>query len=393
MPYLPCMAIYAHLSGVLNARGRFIVSAGAPILLNVCTLVAVLPQHDPVAAAIAASWGAVVAGVLQAGLLWWGVRKSGARVDLRLPRLTPEIRALIGLAIPGAIAASATQINVFISGILASNVPGARSWLAVADRLYQLPLGLVGVAIGVALLPRLSTAVQEKDGREAQAATDEAITLALAFCIPAAAALVAMPYFLIDALFTRGEFGQHDAVATSRALFHYGWGTPAFVLSRVLAPAFFARSDTKSPMRFALIAVAVQVVVGIGLFKLIGFEGIAVATSTAAWLTVVLMALTLRRRGQYLPGPAALTRIGKVLLASVVLGVLLAAASAARPLYQPFLLRKEIALLVVVCLGGAAYVALLFAVKALTPADLRRALRRPPRRGVATPDEPPAALP
>ena len=155
MPYLPCMAIYAHLSGVLNARNRFVLSAAAPILLNIWTLVTVLPTHTPVEAARWASIGVILAGVSQAALLWWGVNRSGARVDVRLPRLTPEIKQLIMLAIPGAIAASASQINVFVSGILVSQVNGARSWLAYCDRLYQLPQGLVGVAIGVALLPRL----------------------------------------------------------------------------------------------------------------------------------------------------------------------------------------------------------------------------------------------
>src|SRR4051812_10579556 len=156
MPYLPCMAIVAHLSGVLNARGRFIFSAAAPTLLNLVMLVAILPQKDANSAAIAASIGVIVAGVAQAAMLTWGVRRSGAQVHWRLPRMTPEIRQLIMLAVPGAVAASATQVNIFISGILASQVAGARSWLAAADRLYQLPLGLVGVAIGVALLPRLS---------------------------------------------------------------------------------------------------------------------------------------------------------------------------------------------------------------------------------------------
>src|SRR6185369_17887007 len=128
MPYLPCMAIYAHLSGVLNARNRFVVSAAAPILLNFWTLVTVLPAHNPHDAAVYASAGVLVAGISQAALLWWGVNRSGARVTIRWPRLTPQIRQLIGLALPGAIAASASQINIFISGILVSHVNGARSW-------------------------------------------------------------------------------------------------------------------------------------------------------------------------------------------------------------------------------------------------------------------------
>jgi putative peptidoglycan lipid II flippase len=374
------MAIYAHLAGVLQARGRFIFSALAPTLLNLVMLVAVLPQKTAVGAAHAASWGVLVAGVLQAGLLWWGVKNSGGRVDFRWPRMTPQIKALIWLAVPGAFAASATQINIMISNVLASQVNGARSWLAVADRLYQLPLGLVGVAIGVALLPRLSTAVQSADKSEAQGAMDEAIVFALALTLPAAAALLAMPYFLIDALFTRGEFLPVDAQATAAALFHYGWGVPAFVLIRILAPAFFARQDTKSPMRFALVSVAVNIVLGVGLFHLVGFQGIAAATATASWVNVGLMITTLMRRGHYNPTPETLTRLVKLLAASVALGVLMGLASAFRPYYEHQIFhRKEIAVVAVSALALAAYAALLFAFRAVTPAELRAALKRSPR--------------
>jgi putative peptidoglycan lipid II flippase len=379
MPYLPCMAIYAHLSGVLNARGRFVIAAAAPMLLNIGTLVTVLPQHSTRAAAFAASWGVIGAGIAQAGLLWWGVRKSGARVDLRWPRLTPEIRKLIGLAVPAALAQSAFQINIFISGILASGVQGARSWLATADRLYQLPLGLVGVAIGIALLPRLSSAVHGGDRTDAQDAMDEALSLALAFTLPAAVALVAMPYFLIDALFVRGMFHAVDADATARALFHYGWGVPAFVLLRIVNQAFYARQDTRTPMRFALVQVGVNVVLGVGLFHLVGFEGIAAATSIACWLNVVLMMVTLWQRDVYRPSPATLARLTKMLIASVVMGAALALASHFRSAYEPRLWRKEIAVAVVTGLGAALYVALLFGLRAVTPADIRQALKRSPK--------------
>ncbi len=388
MPYLPCMAVYAHLSGVLNARGRFIFSALAPSLLNVGTLIAVWPQRTPVGAAEAAAVGAVASGVAQAALLWWGVRKSGARVDVRLPRLTPEIRALIGLAIPGAIAASATQLNVFVSGFLASFVNGARTWLSVADRLYQLPLGLVGVAIGVALLPRLSTAAQRSDGAEAQAATDEAVVIGMALTLPAAAALACMPFFLIDALFTRGEFGHADAVATAAALMFYGVGTPAFVLIRILSPVFFARGDTRGPMRFALVSVALNIVGGALLFQLFhrfdhggsgqGAEGIAAATAVASWINVAQMENALARRGLYAPSRLARSRLLRTFVAAAVMGGVMAFASATRPQWAHLLGRKEVALFAVVVFGAALYAALLFALRVVTVADLRGAVRRSP---------------
>lgn len=375
MPYLPCMAVYAHLSGVLNARRRFIVSAAAPILLNVIMLVTVLPMTDARSAAFAASWGVLLAGLAQAGLLIWAVRRAGSRIHWVLPKLTPEIKALIGLALPGALAASATQINIFVSGILASHVNGARSWLAAADRLYQLPMGLVGVAIGVALLPSLSRAVHSGDKVQAQDSMDQAIVFSMALTLPAAAALTAMPFFLIDALFTRGEFTLYDARQTAAALFHYGWGVPAFVLARVLAPAFFARQDTKAPMRFALISVAINIIGGVALFRLMGFQGIAAATSIAAWVNVGLMISTLARRDVYKPSIAAGNRLVRIGLATAVFAALLAGASHYRGLLLAFA-PKEIDLLLVVAVAGALYPLLLFALRAITLTEIKATMKR-----------------
>jgi putative peptidoglycan lipid II flippase len=387
--YLPCMAIYAHLSGVLNARNRFILSAGAPILLNIWTLVTVLPTHTPAGAATMASWGVLFAGVSQALVLMWGVRKSGAQVHWRWPRITPEITALIRRAVPGALAASAIQVNIFISGILVSQVNGARSWLAVADRLYQLPLGLVGVAIGVALLPRLSRAVHASDGSGAQRAMDEAITFAMALTLPAAAALIAIPEFLIDGLYTRGEFTHLDAVQTGRALFYYGIGTPAFVLAQLYSRAFFARQDTRSPMIFALISVAVNIVVGVSLVWTVGFWGIAAATAVSAWLNVGQMAFTLARRGHYRPGAKAWSRLVRIALASLALGACLAAIQHFRPqmqaVFSGFHLgrhlvgAKELAIVLTCLVGAGLYPPLLFAFGGLKLSELKAAMRRTPR--------------
>ena len=384
MPYLPCMAIAALLSGVLNARGRFIVSGGYPILLNVIMLAALLTfRGDQVQAAYAASWSVLVSGVAQAGLCWWAVRRAGANIRLRLPRLSPEVKAIIITAIPAAIGNSATQINVFISGNLASFVDGGRTWLATADRLYQLPLGLVGVAIGIALLPKLSSAVASEDHAQQQASLDEAMVLSMALTLPAAAAIMAMPLFLIDGLFTRGEFLAFDAVNTANALFQFGWGVPAFILIRILAPAFFARQDTRSPMKYALVSVAVNAVLAIALFNMgLGVAGIAAATSAAAWTNAGLLALTLWRRDHYRPGPSAVSRLIRVLIASIVLGVILFGAQWARPMIEAPIAAvlehgaKEIALIGVTGVGGLVYLILLFVTRAVTIGEVKGLIRR-----------------
>jgi putative peptidoglycan lipid II flippase len=386
MPYLPCMAIYAHLSGVLNGRNRFILSASAPILLNLWTLLAVWPAHTSLQAAYYASWGVIVAGVSQAGLLWWGVRRSGAQVDIRKPRLTPAIRALIALAVPGAIAASGTQVNIFISSMLVSQVNGARTWLAVCDRLYMLPQSLVGVAIGVALLPRLSRAVHAGDKPASHAAIDEAVVFSMALSVPAAAALFAIPFFLIDGLYTRGAFTPFDAQSTAAALQQYAWGVPAFVLQQLFSRAFFASQDTRTPMRYTLVAAAVNIGAGVGLYMLVGVPGIAAATSLASWVNVVMMAATLHRRGLYSPGPKTISRLTRVLLASVVLGLLLALASHFRPVIEGWahwarlgpLKPKEFVIVALTLSAAAIFPFLLFASGAITLTEIRTALRRRP---------------
>jgi len=384
MPYLPCMAVYAHLSGVLNSHGRFIVSGIAPVLLNVIMLLFVFPQTDAVRASIWASAGVVTAGGFQVALLWWGVSRSGSRVRLCWPTLNPQIRALIAKAVPGALSASAFQVNIFISGILASQVAGARSWLNAADRLYQLPVGLVGVAIGVALLPRLSRAVHTHDDADARGAMDEAITFALAFTLPAAAAMVAMPFFMIDGLFTRGAFLAYDSRQTAAVLLQYGWGAPAFVLMQIVNRAFYARQDTKTPMRVALVQVAVNVGLGLLLFRLIGAPGIAAATSAASWLSVAQMAVILHRRGHYSPSSRAVSRILRVLAASVVLGLTLALAShwltaqahAFQRLSFGLIHFKELGLAGLAAAALPLYGLLLFASGGVTPSELKGALRR-----------------
>jgi len=400
MPYLPCMAIYAHLSGVLNGRNRFILSAAAPIVLNLWTLLAVWPAKTTLEAAYYASFGVVVAGISQAALLWWGVRRSGANVNFRWPRLTPDIRKLILLAVPGSIAASATQVNIFVSSMMVSQVNGARTWLTYCDRLYMLPQGLVGVAVGVALLPQLSRAVHAGDRDASQGAIDEAIVFSMALTLPAAAALLAMPFFLIDALYTRGAFTTFDSQSTADALRQYAWGVPAFVLAQLFSRVFFASQDTKTPMRYALISVAVNVVAGVSLFAVIGVPGIAAATSLAAWVNVLKMGMTLAKRGLYTPGPAAVSRLIRILAATVALGLLAGAASYYRDVLQGLLggvhigplRQKEIAVFLACLIIMALYPVLLFASGGLTMARARAALRRRPKDPSApvidTPDLP-----
>ncbi len=383
MPYLVCMTMATLFSGVLNARGKFFVAAAAPILLNLCLLVGVWPFRDqPQLAAYAAAVAVTVSGLLQALWVWHGAHRAGGGGRLTKPRITPGLNRLIALAVPGAIAGGALQINVLVSQALASFEPGAITYLNVADRLYQLPLGLIGIAVGVAMLPRLSRLVHEGDAVGARSALDEAVALSMAFTLPAAAAILAIPYFLIDGLYARGAFSSGDAHNVALALFHYGWGVPAFVLAKIYAPAFFAREDTRAPMRYALTSMVLNIALGAALFLglremgMPGFPGLAVATSAAAWLNVFLMVRALVARGAYGPTPAAFGRLLRILLASVVLFGLLWLASLNRAHLETQLGSKEAAIVVVILLGGLFYFAFAFIVRAVTFQEVRAAFRR-----------------
>ncbi len=385
MPYLVAMSAATLFSGVLNARGRFFVAAAAPILLNLSLLVAVIPyRNNPEEAALAAAIAVSVSGLLQALWVWIGARRAGMGGAFALPRLTDGVKRLAVLAVPGAIAGGALQINIIVSQALASFEEGAITYLNVADRLYQLPLGLIGIAVGVAMLPRLSRFVQDNDSEGARGALDEAVALSMAFTLPAAAALMAIPTFLIDALFARGAFTAEDARQVGAALFHYGWGVPAFVLAKIYAPAFFAREDTRAPMRYALISMALNVLIGSALFfglraaGVPGFPGLAIATSAAAWVNVALMVRALAQRGAYAPRAPALSRLARIMLAAAALGALLVLAGLERALLIDVFGRKEFAIAAIILACGLIYFPLLFLMRAVTFGEVRRAFRRDP---------------
>ncbi|MDO9607625.1 MAG: murein biosynthesis integral membrane protein MurJ [Brevundimonas sp.] len=388
MPYLACMTIASLLSGVLNTGGRFALSAAVPVFLNLCTLAPLISGFvlpiSPETVLLATSAAITVSGVIQAGLLWWGVRRLGVKLKLGLPRLTPNVKRALALAVPGAMAGGAMQVNSVVSQVLAGSDAGARSVLYNADRLYQLPLGLVGVAIGLALVPRLTRAFVSGDHEGGQKTLDDGINLAMAFTLPAAVALFVIPFFIIDATVTRGAFTSADAARTADVLRQFAWGVPAFVLAKVLTPPFFAREDTRRPMYFAVTAVIITVVLGSGLFfwfRAQGWDGVlglAIATSVSAWVNVALLAGVLIRENSWRPSPAFVSRIARVLAASAVMAGLLLLAGINYGLLSRVLLAKEVAVLAVCGLGAGVYGVCLLAFRAVTLSELKATLRREP---------------
>jgi putative peptidoglycan lipid II flippase len=393
MPYLACMTLASLLSGVLNTAGRFALSAGVPILLNVCTIGPLLLAPDPHTAALWAATAVTGAGVLQAGLLWWGTQRLGAKLRFNWPRLSDAVRRVVWLAIPGALAGGATQINTLVSQVLTGSDEGARSVLYNSDRLYQLPLGLIGVAVGLALVPRLARHYAAQETAAAGGAMDDGVTLSMAFTVPAALAFLVMPYFIIDATVTRGAFTHEDAHRTANVLRQFAWGVPAFVLAKVFTPPFFARQDTRRPMQFAVTSVAVNTLLGAGLFfglphvGVDGVIGLGIATSTAGWLNVALLSGTLAREGTYKLGAKAWGRLMRLALATGAMGVFIGACALNYERLSVLLLRKEIAVLAVAVVGFSIYAAAAFALRAVSWGEIRGALKRErgPEGGAALP--------
>jgi putative peptidoglycan lipid II flippase len=321
-PYLMFISLVSLMGGVLNALGRFAAVAATPILLNICLISSLLvfAPYLP-SSGHALAWGVAAAGAVQFLWLMWALQREGWLLRLRWPRLTPRVRELLVLMAPAAVGAGIVQINLVIDIILASLLPeGSISYLFYADRLNQLPIGVVGVAVGTALLPMMSRRIAAGDDAGAAQALNRATEFSLLLALPAAMALVVIAEPLISVLFERGAFDASASRATSYALMAYALGLPAYVLVKVLTPGFFARLDTKTPVRIALIALAVNLVLNIALMIPFKHAGLALATAISAWVNVWLLYSTLRRRGYFPVDLRLARRLRKTVVAATIMG-------------------------------------------------------------------------
>lgn len=384
MPYLLAMAVTALIGGVLNTRGAFAAAAFAPVLFNLVLIVILaLDLAEGERLAVWLSIGVTVSGLLQAILLWITARASQVRITLKLPRLTPKVKRLIVLGVPGAIAAGATQINILVTSSIAMFEVGARSYLNYAERLYQLPLGVIGIAMGVALLPTLARRIRAGEEDGAHATMNRALELSLALTLPAAIAFLVIPEFLVEGIYERGAFDARSSSNTAIALAAYGLGLPAFVLVKVLAPGFFAREDTKTPMRIALGSVALNLVLALALFfGGMGFLGLALATSAAGWLNASLLAVLLGRRGYFRPDARLIGRVGRIALAAVVMAATVYLLVTHQASWRGWITTGlglgfggALALLLVVFTGAASYAVACISTGALRVSEVAEAFR------------------
>jgi putative peptidoglycan lipid II flippase len=326
LPYLVFMSVVALYSGILNALGRFAIAAFAPTLLNVALIAVLLVfvasgGSNQSAAGAALAWGIAVSGLLQVLVVAAAAVKMDMRLPLQRPQLSPEMRRLVALAVPGTIAGGMAQLSIVISTIIATLQDRVVSWLYYADRLWQLPLGVIGVAIGVVLLPTLSQKLRSGDHSAVVESENRALEFALLLTLPAAIALFLAAEPIMRVLFERGAFTAVDTKATSSMLSALALGLPAYVLIKVLHPSFFAREDTRTPMMYAGISLAANVILSLMLFLLIGATGIAIATALAGWINVALLIAELARRENFALDDIFRRRILGILGACAVMGV------------------------------------------------------------------------
>ena len=324
-PYLILICLAALVAGMLNGLGRFTAAAASYVLFNIVSIAFLLwlTPYVPTAGH-ALAWGITASGVVQLGLLLWAVRRAGMALRIPRPRMTPEMRLLLRRMAPGLLGAGVTQLNLAIDVIIASLLPaGTVSLLYYADRVQQLPLGVIGTAVGTALLPLLSRQVRAGEGPAALATQNRAIEYALFLTLPAAVALIVSAYPVIWVLFDRGAFGAASARLSSQALAAYALGLPAFVLLKVLAPGFFARGDTATPVKIGVAAVLLNLGMNLAFMVPLRHVGPPLATSLAAMFNLGCLGAMLRRRGHLRLDAPLLRRVSRMTAAAAVMGLAL----------------------------------------------------------------------
>lgn len=388
-PYILFISLAALISGVLNSNNRFLAAAAAPALLNMVfiggmALIWMFPGLIPMATPVpelivgkALIWSVPVGGIAQLALVWWAAARAGHRLlPRRRPRMTADLKRLMIIAAPAALAGGVVQVNLLVGRQVASYFDGAVAWLNYADRLYQLPLGVVGIAIGVVLLPDLSRRVRAGDTEGQQTAYSRAFEFSWLLTIPSAVALLVVPLPLVSVLFERGAFDADDTAATSIALMIYALGLPAFVLQKVLQPLYFAREDTRSPLRFAVASLIINAAIALGLSPIIGWPAAALGTTLAAWGMVILLARGVRTMGVVARlDDRARKRTWRIVLASALMGaVLWVTMLILGPMFSSAW--RGLALTILVSMGIVSYFGFAQLVGAVRLAELKGAMRR-----------------
>lgn len=376
--YIMFISLVALLSGVLNAHGHFTEAGFVPVLMNLIFIAAMLlASQTGWDMGMTLAWTVPVTGIAQLGFTWIAARKLGFSFTPRWPKITPELKRLAYIAAPAVLAGGVVQINLLVGRQVASYTEGAVSWLVYADRLYQLPLGVVGIAIGTVLLPDLSRRLRAGDDAGSRESFNRGTEFALALTLPAAAALITIAVPLTSVLYQRGAFGAVDATNTALALAIYGAGLPAFVLHKVFQPLYYAREDSRSPFHFAIVSMVVNAAIAVGLMPLIGFAAAALATTVAAWAMAFQLWFGTRKMGDAARFDTRFrSRVPRALAASAAMALALYLGQQALAEMLQDATWRYASLALLITLGSLVYFSFGAAIGAFRLSDFRRNLRR-----------------
>ncbi len=373
-PYLLLISLTALLGGVLNAVDRFAPFAFAPVLFNLSLIVSLLLSAHFETAGHAMSYGLLAAGVFQFLFLWICAKRARIQIKMARPKINADVKKVFRLMGPAVIGAGVVHINLFADIILASFlVEGSISYLYYADRLNQLPLGIVGIAVGTALLPMLSRAMIKEDKSHARNLFNRSLEYCLLLALPAAVALAVMPLTLITVLFERGAFDAADSLMTSKVLMAYAIGLPAYIAIKVFSTAHWAREDTTTPVRISIVATLLNIVGSIILIQYIGVVGIALSTGLTGWLQFYLHVRALKDHPSAQFDQKFMRNMPKIILSSCIMGIGVYSLSVLLrdTLFDGTTLAQIGALMMIVFLGAVLYGMFILITGAISTKDLK----------------------
>jgi putative peptidoglycan lipid II flippase len=381
IPYLALISLASLLGGILNSLDKFWVNAAAPILLNVAMIAGLWFFHgaDEYETARVQAMSVTIGGALQ--LLWliWACRRAGVSMKIKRPRLDKDVRELLRLILPAAAGAGASQINLLISTALSGWLlaSGSITYIYYADRLNQLPLGLIGIGLGTILLPTISRMLSKGQEAEAMETQNRGIELALFLTLPATVAFLVVAEPIVRGLFQYGRFTPDDAMRCGWALSAFSIGLPSYVLVKVLTPGYYARGDTRTPVRYAMLSIVINIIGNLAMIPTLGHVGPPLATALASTVNVAMLYTTLVRRGHFAADAGLRRRLPRLAIAAIIMGVAL---WAGEDLLDPWLtgamVQRYVALAVLVGAGVALYGLASFVTGAYRLSDIKALMRR-----------------